>query len=120
MAERNCSHPCSGPVCRRPRKKTIRKPIRKFSKKRGKENRKYSALRKQELKVGDECEAKLPGCTFFATELHHPAGRTGKKLTDVKKCKKVCRSCHVAIEKNPAASKELGLSESRLNPVLKQ
>jgi hypothetical protein len=110
----NCKHPTCGPVCRRPRKKTIRKPIARYSKKRTSDNRKYSVLRKQFLKEGDECEAKLPGCTGLATDLHHPSGRTGKNLLEVKKCKKVCRSCHKTIEENPLKSKQLGLSESRL------
>lgn len=111
---KQCNHPCCSDVCRRPKKKPVRKPISRFSKKRVKENRKYSAQRKEHLKEGDECEAKLPGCTGLATELHHPAGRTGEKLLSVRKCKKVCRNCHSWIEQRPKKAKELGLSESRL------
>jgi hypothetical protein len=112
---KDCNHAtCQGKCRRPPRKKPIRKSISRFSKKREKENRKYSTLRKRFLEEGDECEAKLPGCTFFATELHHPAGRVGKNLLEVKKCKKVCRNCHQRIELRPNEAKQLGLSESRL------
>lgn len=111
-----CSHPCcpdTGP-CRKAKPKPRRKPIRKYSKKRAKENRIYGKERKKELQEGDECIAKLPGCKWFASDLHHPSGRVGKKLLEVKKSKKVCRNCHDVIERNPEMAKQLGLSESRL------
>jgi hypothetical protein len=118
---RNCNHKtCEGSTCRRPAKpKPKRKPIKRVSKKRGREERKYSVLRKQFLEEGDECEAKLPGCTFFATELHHPVGKIASRLTDLKKCKKLCRNCHQWAELNPEKAKHLGLSESRLTLIQK-
>jgi hypothetical protein len=110
----SCKHPCCGPVCRKPKKKPIRTRIKPYSKKRAKENQQYGKERKEFLEEGDECEAKLPGCTGLATELHHPFGRVGKNLLEVKKCKKVCRNCHQRIEIRVNEAKQLGLSESRL------
>lgn len=111
----NCNHKtCEGETCRRPKQPKPRKPLNRVSKKRSRENRSYSVLRKQFFKEGDLCEARLEGCTGLATDLHHPQGRIGKRLTDVKKCKKVCRNCHDKIHNDPVTAKELGLSESRL------
>lgn len=113
---KNCRHStCDGEYCRRPPKpKPRRKPIAMASKKRARDNRRYSKERKKVLQEGDECEAKLPGCTWFATELHHPSGKIGGRLLEVKKCKKLCRNCHDYAERNPEQAKQLGLSESRL------
>lgn len=89
------------------------RPIRKFSKKRAAENRKYSTLRKQFLE-DKECEAGLEGCTGMASEVHHKKGRIGENFLDVSTWLAVCHHCHIEIETKPAMAKELGLSESRL------
>lgn len=110
---RSCSHiDCYGP-CKKvaPKKK---KWIRKVSKKRVVENRKYSGLRKQFLE-GKICEAQLNGCTGQATQVHHAAGRIGSRLVDVKKFVAVCASCHRQIEDSPEKANKLGLSKSRLS-----
>lgn len=111
---KECRHPCCSEKCRKKKEKKRRKPIRQFSVKRERINRLYSQARAEFLKDGDPCEARLEGCTGVATDLHHPQGRLGERLTDVKKCKKVCRNCHNRIENEPAMAKEKGLSESRL------
>jgi hypothetical protein len=88
--------------------------MRRFSKKREKENRQY---RKQRIAFLDglECEAGLKGCTVFATEVHHQKGRIGKNLLDRSTWLGVCRNCHDIIEHEPVMAKERGLSKSRLN-----
>jgi hypothetical protein len=112
--KRNCNHAtCEGP-CRRLKQKKLRKPIRKVSRKRQRENKKYSTLRKQFLSDNPECVAELEGCTGVATEVHHSVGRVGENLLNVGTWKSVCRNCHRTIEDNPGTAKDLGLSYSRL------
>lgn len=113
---KNCKHStCEGEYCRRPPKpKPRRIPIRKYSKKRSKDNRSYSALRKEFLSEHPECEARLKMCRGEATDIHHMAGRVGDNLLDTDTWLAVCRPCHLWIEAHPEQSKELGLSESRL------
>lgn len=111
-----CRHPLcpdTGP-CKKVRATKKRKPIPRFSKKRSRENRKYSTLRKQFLSDNPECMAELEECTGVATEVHHSRGRIGENLLNVGTWKAVCRTCHRAIEERPAMAKELGLSISRL------
>lgn len=108
--KRECKHPCCGTTCRREKK---RYTIRPYSKKRQKENRKYSALRKQFLEDRPVCEAKLEGCTGEASEVHHQAGR-GKNLLKTDTWLAVCRNCHQEITDNSKIAIELGLSKSRL------
>ena len=75
----------------------------------------YNHLRKDYLEEHEYCEARLPECTFIATEIHHQKGKIGNDLNDPAYFKAVCRSCHNWIENNPAEAKELGLSVSRLS-----
>src|SRR5690349_4094608 len=112
-----CNHPCcpdTGP-CRKVRTRKLRKPIPKVNRKRAKEHRKYSALRKKFLSVNPECTAKLEGCGGVATEVHHSHGRVGDNFLDVSTWVAVCRSCHSYLETQPLKAKELGLSDSRLS-----
>jgi hypothetical protein len=88
--------------------------INRYSKKRAAENRIYSKRRKKFLEDKDECEAKLEGCSWASTQVHHKKGRCGDNYLDVKTWLAVCHNCHTIIEKNPEFSKELGLSENRL------
>lgn len=120
---RTCNRPgCSFPVfgggyCKTHqyvRKDKKKKSIRQYSKKRTKENRKYSTLRKQFLE-GKECEARLEGCTGVATDVHHTEGRIGERFLDVITWKGLCRNCHQIVENNPALAKRLKLSKSRLS-----
>ena len=73
----------------------------------------YSKLRIDYLTKHSNCEAKLPICTFQATDIHHKKGR-GPFLLDVSSWIAVCRVCHTWIELHPLEAKELGLSENRL------
>jgi hypothetical protein len=110
---RSCSHiDCFGP-CKKAKKK-IPTRIPRFSKKRQKENRKYSTLRKQFLE-DKECAAKLEGCTGVASQVHHKSGRVGEKLLDVRTWLPVCAGCHNWIELHPSECLIRGLSKSRLN-----
>lgn len=59
------------------------------------------------------CKARLYGCSYEATDVHHTRGR-GIYMIDVSTWLPVCRSCHEFIELHPTLSKELGLSELRL------
>lgn len=73
----------------------------------------YAKLRIDYLSKHSNCEAKLPICTFKATDIHHKKGR-GPFLLDVSSWIAVCRVCHTYIELHPLEAKELGLSENRL------
>lgn len=111
-----CNHPCcpdEGP-CRKAKPKPKRKPVKRFSKKRKRENKSYSVFRKQFLEEHPECEAKLKMCRGEATDVHHRAGRVGDNFLDTDTWLAVCRPCHLYIESHPTAAKQLGLSESRL------
>jgi hypothetical protein len=74
----------------------------------------YSKRRAAYLVIHSYCEAKIPGCTTNATDIHHKAGR-GENHLKISTWLAVCRNCHRWIEENPDAAKELGFSESRLN-----
>ena len=89
--------------------------IPKQSKKRAKQNREYSKIRKQFLNDNPMCEGKLKGCTGQATTCHHSRGRIGDLLTDTEHFIALCMSCHHHVEIEPGMAKELGLSKSRLN-----
>jgi hypothetical protein len=108
---KTCKHPCCGPVCRKPRTKPIRKALKRVSKKRGKQNRKYSTMRRKFLSDNPVCE--FPDCDKEATDVHHAKGR-GINFLDVKTWKALCRECHQRIERRVNEAKQLGLSESRL------
>ena len=81
------------------------------SKKRSKQEGRYSYLRKEYLRQNDRCEC----CNLMATEIHHKKGRVGKLLTDVEFFMSVCRACHETIELHPDWAKEKGYSISRLS-----
>jgi hypothetical protein len=109
---KDCTHAtCQGPCRRPPRTKTIRKPISRVSKKREKQNRKYSTLRKKFLEENPVCE--FPDCNKESTDVHHAKGR-GVYFLDVKTWKALCREHHKTVEESPLRAKQLGLSESRL------
>lgn len=96
--------------------KPIAKPtkgIAKVSSKQGKLNRAYKILRNQYMKDHPVCEARLPGCSYHATDLHHMNGR-GLFLLDATTYKALCRSCHQRAEMSPNEAKALGLSGQRL------
>lgn len=110
-----------------------RTPIRRVSKKRAKENREYSKLRKEWLELHPYCQAtiKLYGLDEEevirwgglvlatlnrheivvprATEIHHVGRRRGAMLCDVSKFMAVCRDMHLRIHAEPSWAKENGL-----------
>ena len=95
--------------------KNIKKPtgkteIPRVSKKRQKETVKYLKIRAEYLNEHKLCEAKLPGCTTFATEIHHVRGGEERSITylDTSTYMAVCRSCHNRIHNSPAEARELG------------
>lgn len=78
--------------------------MRRVSKKRQKESREYSRLRKDFLQ-------ELPYCEVCArsksTDIHHRKGR-GKYYLDVESWLSTCRSCHDRIHRNPIWAREKG------------
>lgn len=90
--------------------------MKRFSKKRARENRKYLALRKKFLEQNPICE--FEGCEAEATECHHSEGRIGKRLLDTRKFKALCNYHHRWAELNPVEAKEKGLSGSRLSVLI--
>lgn len=129
MGTTNCKHAtCQGETCRREKKpmaprKAIprtslpaspRNWIPRHSKKRAKQDRKYTKLRKAFLHQFPDCQALRPGCMHEATEIHHMAGRIEDDLTDVDNFLAVCPRCHSWIETHPVEAKALCLSISRL------
>lgn len=88
--------------------------MRKLSKKRAKQYRDYSKVRKEFLLENPYCQARIPGCTIEATDVHHKKGKIEGLLTDTNNFVAICRSCHSWVEEHPAKAKEMGLSKSRL------
>ena len=82
--------------------------IRPRSVKRLKQERQYLKLRKAFLDAHPMCQVK--GCGMPADDIHHRAGRTGDKLTDISLFMAVCRPHHNYIESHPAEAKEHGYS----------
>jgi hypothetical protein len=89
------------------------KPISQVSSKQAKLNRAYMVIRNEYMKGHEVCEAKLPGCTYHATDLHHKNGR-GSNLLDATTYIALCRSCHQRAENAPNEAKRLGISGDRL------
>lgn len=69
----------------------------------------YSQDRLIYLQAHSVCEAKLPGCTWKATCIHHKE-RRGIKLLKKDSWLAVCVSCHNKIEINQLESYDNGLS----------
>lgn len=87
-----------------------RKPIKPRSDKRAKQEREYLKLRDEHLKKFPKCLL----CEATATEVHHPEGRIGHRLTDSKNFKGLCHDHHVWAEMNPEDAKKIGISFNRL------
>jgi len=95
-----------------------RTPINKVSDKRAKELRTYAKLCSEFKKANPECQAKLEGCTWRTTDLHHMKGRENEMLNKVKYYLAVCRNCHDIIGAQHTRAKQLGLSIDRTFPEL--
>jgi hypothetical protein len=90
------------------------RPIRSRSPKRASQEAKYNKNRLKYLEKNELCLARLLGCTYYTTDIHHKQGREGDLLLDESKWLPVCRNCHDTIEMNPLMAKEHDLSLSRL------
>ena len=81
-----------------------RTPLRRVSKKRQKEMKEYSILRKEFLEKLPMCEVCMKAKT---SDVHHRNGR-GKYYMDVGTWLSVCRPCHDKIHKEPKWAREKG------------
>lgn len=98
-----------------PQKAKKRYKIPQFSKKRAAQNQQYSKARKEFLTENPICQVRsLPGCDYYASEIHHKAGRVGDNLTDKSNFLATCRYCHQKIELNPEWARKREFSISRL------
>lgn len=79
-------------------------PLKRVSKRRSKEMKEYSILRKEFLTNLPMCEVCMKA---NATDVHHKAGR-GKHYLDVESWLSTCRTCHDKIHKEPAWAREKG------------
>ena len=95
---------------RKPTENKVRKPIRKVSKKRAKQNAVYLKARLEYLNEQLNCEI----CGNSATDIHHKKGRVEELLTDKKYFMALCRPCHQKVELNPEWAKENNYSLSRI------
>lgn len=91
--------------------------VKRFSKKRAKQNRLYLKLREKFLQDNPMCQVGLPGCRHTSTTVHHVAGRQGLRLIDVNNFLAACMPCHETIEHEPEMAKENGFSKSRLSVI---
>jgi hypothetical protein len=89
------------------------KPIAKASSRQVKLNRAYKVIRDHYMRNHPVCEARLHGCTYHSTDLHHRHGR-GQFLLNEATYTALCRSCHQWAEMNPVQAKQLGISGDRL------
>ena len=113
-----------------------RKPLRKVSKKRAKEQRIRSSMIRELVKErGDRCEAPALaminlidrqdehsetkvkslswGCNGWADDVHEPLTRgRGGSITDPENMILVCRSCHDWIHAHPLSASDFGLLRS--------
>jgi hypothetical protein len=90
--------------------------IRTVSDKKIRQDREYRILRKEFFRDPNNhvCQARLPGCLYSATDVHHKRGR-GIYYLITSTWLAVCRKCHSWITENSRAAILMGLSESRLN-----
>lgn len=58
------------------------------------------------------CAIKYPGCTYYATQVHHTEGR-GKHLLNIRTYLSVCPNCHHTAGVNSKKAIEDGFSVSR-------
>lgn len=88
--------------------------IRKVSAKKASLNAKYKRIRDSWIVDHTVCMARLKGCQYHATDVHHKAGKVGDLLTDTDHWLPVCRKCHTWITEHSREAIELGLSERRV------
>jgi hypothetical protein len=95
-------------------KKASGKKIKKVSKKRAAELREYKPIRRKFLADNPICGLKLPGCTGHASEVHHQAGREGKRLLDITDFIGACHNCHRIATDQSREAIAAGHSKTRL------
>lgn len=83
-----------------------RTPLRRVSKKRAKENRRYLVLRRNYLYAHQLCE--FPLCARRATQIHHKNGRSGANLNDVANWFAICAFHHDWIHSNAKRARRAG------------
>lgn len=79
--------------------------LKSVSDKRRAQLREYSRLRKEHLKASPVCEICKTGKSW---DVHHRAGRIGRRLLETWNWLLVCRSCHNRIHDNPAWARDQG------------
>lgn len=84
--------------------------LRPRSARRSREEREYARLRAEFLEEHPYCE----WCGLYASEVHHRAGRSGRRLNDTARWAALCRSCHERTTVQPEWAMQVGLSTSRL------
>lgn len=85
-----------------------KKPIKKVSTQRAKQNQEYARLRDEYLSVYKTCE--VVECHNRSNQIHHMQGRDGDKLTDVNLFLAVCPDCHRRITEDSAWAISQGYS----------
>lgn len=72
----------------------------------------YVKLRKKYLEEHPECEIKLFGCTYIATEIHHTESR-GIRLNKIESWLSTCPECHKFLHDKLSAkeARDLGLKK---------
>lgn len=85
------------------------KGIPRASKKRAKQNREDQKQNKQLREIVGRCQLKLTGCTGQPDCVHHPEGRVGNRLTDVKQKLVSCYNCNLRAETHPQEAYEKGV-----------
>jgi hypothetical protein len=89
-----------------------RKKIKPASKKRAKQNRQYTPVKRKFLIDHPICQVE--GCEAPSTDIHHKAGRSGKQLLKVDDFLAVCRPHHNTFEDRDKAAREAGHKTTRL------
>lgn len=81
-----------------------RTPLRRVSKVRQTQLRRYSAARLEFLREHIRCAI----CGQRSTEVHHKRGRIGVRLLDFENCIALCLRCHKKIHDNPKWARSAG------------
>jgi len=89
-----------------------RKPLPRFSAKRSREQRTYSALRQAFLENNPTCA--WPDCSELATTVQHSAGRVGERYLDVLTWRPSCWHHNAWAEDHPLEARAAGFSVARL------
>lgn len=122
--DRFCSYKCANEFQnnRKSNKTTPKQPIRKFSKKRQKQNKQYSVDRKEFLSLPENKICFIDGCKEPSTTIEHRKGRVGYAdewarendiplLLDKRFWAGCCLNHNLELERNPELSKQYQLSK---------